>query len=161
MIVDMHEFRTATHPDILETTGAGPCVIVALAYRKRGFLLHSPDPLVEWDRVVIPFFQALDKHVPRDVRPGIRPLLAGAAFDDNDAEADDGGVRESTMNARWEIRDALRKAGFSNVLSVWGKPGESHSVTLDLDTEAALLEIDSAEGKREENISFSIRTEVG
>jgi hypothetical protein len=137
----MHECGVAEAPEDLWTDGAGPCVLAAIICDKRGFLIHSPDPTVEYEDVLKPLLAAIDRHIPQEVRKTIRPLLAGGAFDDNDRDADDGGIRESTMDCRWELRRVFREAGFGSPWTFWAQPGQIHKIHLNLDTQTAELTI--------------------
>jgi hypothetical protein len=136
MRVPQGEYRTAVYPDEteLETLGLGPCIGLAIISEHRGFLLHSPDVIVEAEDTMIPFFRDVERFIPRALRSTIKPLFAGGLLDSDEQ------LREATYACRYTLRERLRGLGFGAPRMFWAQPDESHSIRLDLLKQEAELE---------------------
>jgi hypothetical protein len=128
MEVDPSEFGTEAAPEDLETHGLGPCIGVAIIYKQRGFLLHSPHVIVERISVVDPFLASLKTRIPERERRRIRPLLAGGSSQGIFGEKGDPEVLE----CRREIARLLVDIGFPNLREIWAGHFEVHDLYLDL-----------------------------
>jgi hypothetical protein len=133
MNVEMHEFGIAEAPEQMETTGLGPCIGVAIIHAQYGFVLHSPDLIMEYSSVTEPFFAALDARIPKSCRSGIVPVIAGGCLDTYIGTAQDQEAHESTLASRAEVLKKLAEAGFSKPNVRWAEPHEIHSLFLDIE----------------------------
>ena len=132
MNVEMNEFGMEESPDIIETTGLGPCIGVAIAYDKYGFILHSPDVIMEQESVTDPFFALLDNKIPSSYRQLIIPVIAGGCVDTyGGSAAEDREIQERILAARKGILRRLTEFGFYKTNYRWANPGESQSLCVD------------------------------
>jgi hypothetical protein len=130
MKVEMHEYRIATAPEPLETTGLGPCIGVAIIYANFGFALHSPDIIYERESVTDPFFMSLDAQIPNASRQDITPIIAGGSHVHTGTSRDQE-VHKSTLASRAEILERLSGAGFAQPNVRWAGPHEIASLFVD------------------------------
>lgn len=127
MKVEMHEWQTVVSPEPLETTGLYCCIGVAVIYQGRGFMLHSPDIIVEQEEVIDPFFEAIERYIPLPSRSTTIPIVGGGHIDPTDAAE----IQESTHACRSLLESKLKHAGFLLSGIRWAKRHQSHSLYID------------------------------
>ena len=136
----MHEFKTAVAPNVLITEGLGPCIGVGIIHEAQGFLLHSPDVIMESDEIHS-FFNLLHGQIPRISRAKIVPVVAGGSLEEYSGDASDEEIRESTRECRRETLRLLTKAGFGRPNIRWGEANQCNALILDLKKRVIILKV--------------------
>lgn len=119
--VKQHEFVSSRCDEAI-TEGAGPCVVVAIAYVDLAYLLHSPDPRMDG---TLDEMRAALEQVPRNVRPMIHPFLSGGAPSTC--------LREDmrySREVRASVMEAVRDLGFGTPHEHWMEVGQYVGVRL-------------------------------
>tara|TARA_Y100000310_G_scaffold296126_1_gene328124 strand:+ start:525 stop:1010 length:486 start_codon:yes stop_codon:yes gene_type:complete len=146
--VTQFEYKQASAPDILDSTGLGPCIAVGAIYRGKGYMLHTHGDGLAYnesfdDQIFVDLSEIPDKK-------GLKIYIAGGAFfhhfvearelDDLIAEIDEDPDTEDpdmdlvTMLARMKIQAKIKKYGLEDYVQEirWGLMGEGLYIILNL-----------------------------
>ena len=132
--INQGEFGTHRDGLILETVGIGPCIGVAIGFRKKAFLLHD-DAQGGLSAKFEEFLEVVAREIPEQDRPSVRPVLVGTALESYLQE--EASTHEESLLIRKAAVAALQRLGFGESHKFWGltkaqKPTDSQDVLIDV-----------------------------
>lgn len=140
--VDMGEYKQANAPDVLETSGLGPCIAVGAMYGKKGFLFHEPSSSNSgFANSIRPLFDDLRRTVRN--KSHLEIYIAGGAIDtvpDDIASAEES--NREVLGARKTVEDMITEYGFTGRVKQkkWCAPNNTQVLRLDLGRRVAEIE---------------------
>jgi hypothetical protein len=126
--VEMHEYKIVKAPGTLKTLGLGPCIGVGIIHADHGFLMHSPDGIMESETVTDPFFVQVKARIPSSCRLAIKPVVAGGCLSLLIGEAEDEETAEEISASRNRILEKIVDAGFATPFIRWAEAHEIQSL---------------------------------
>lgn len=130
--VDECEHNVADFPDVLDSGGLGPCIVVGLLFSQRAFMLHTAlfTHEVTEQNGRHAFFNQLDREVPITDRASTKALVIGSQVD----EEEDKATRIAGIESREAVLGELRSLGFTDIHVQWCPSGHGMIQNLILDT---------------------------
>ena len=127
--VDMEDYKVEADCDVLYTIGLGPCIGVAFSYQGTGFMFHIINAWHSSESMTDPFFRCAEKMIPHGERQKIHPVVAGAAFENQDPENDEATNKETLLSRDYVI-DKLSGLGFGAPNIYWAAPNSARDLSL-------------------------------
>ena len=112
----------------MHTTGLAPCIGVVISFNGRGFMLHTPDAVVESKSNTDPFFKQVEQEIPRANRGGIYPVVAGGRIENNDV------CNAEIKCARQYVLKKISSLDFGQPHECWCPEGYSQNLSLETAT---------------------------
>ncbi|MEX3689308.1 hypothetical protein AB3X91_39800 [Paraburkholderia sp. BR14263] len=124
------EHYVVDHSDeVVETSGLGPCIGVAIIYQSQVSLIHTAGA----DEVPTfgDFCEAVDQVIPQEERSSINPIVAGG---------DDSELPEDAVRKREYVLAELQDMGFGLPQVIWCPRQHAQTILVDCIRKTATLE---------------------
>ena len=143
--VEQGEYRKARSPDVLDSGGIGPCIVVGAIYGKKGYMSHEVSSLIDL---------RLDEML-RDLKKECRELrkleiyIAGGGTDSRE----DTYINDGILDERVKILELIAEAGLSRAIKEirWNKDRHNQTLVLLLSEHRAEYKMDSDEDLEDED----------